>query len=290
VYEALERINRRPVPWAEMTIRELWADPHISERMLRHHLDDALPGASRPADFMDRSVAWMARAFDLREGRRVVDLGCGPGLYTTRLARTGASVTGVDFSPRSIEYARGVAGRDGSSARHVLADYLEWDPDERFDLAVMIYGDYGAMSPEQRRRLLARVDRLLVSDGAFLLDLASMAALADLEETAAYAPMMMDGFWSAQPYHGFLNTFVYPDEQASVDRYEIVEADRIRTFWTWTQYFDPEGIAAELDASGFEVTELLGDVAGAAYDPAGQEFAVVARRRGPVPPSAIPGA
>lgn len=279
LFEALDRINRRPRPFETMTIRELWADPHISERMLRYHLDDSAHGASRPAAFMDRSAAWIGSTFGLRPGSRVVDLGCGPGQYTNRLARTGARVTGVDFSPRSIEHAREVAARDGLDVTHVVADYLEWDPGERFDLALMIYGDYGAMSPSQRSRLLARLDALLEPDGAFLFDVASLTALDDVEETAAYAPRMMDGFWAEGPYHGFLNTFVYPDERASVDRYEIVEADRSRTFWTWTQYFDPHSLGVELAAAGFRVETLLGDVAGGPYDPAGTEFAVVARRQ-----------
>ena len=279
LFEALEHINRRPRPFATMTIRELWSDPHISERMLRYHLDDSASGASRPSAFMDRSAAWIARAFDLGPGVRVVDLGCGPGHYTNRLARTGSAVTGVDFSPRSIEHARKVAARDGLGATHVVADYLDWECTNRFDLALMIYGDYGAMSPGQRARLLGRLEELLEPDGAFLFDVASLSALDDVEETAAYAPQLMDGFWADAPYHGFLNTFVYRDKRASVDRYEIVEATRSRTFWTWTQYFDVDALDAELAPAGFRIETLLGDVAGAAYDPAGREFAVVARRQ-----------
>lgn len=277
MFRELERINRRPAPFSSMTIRELWADPHISERMLRHHLDDALEGASRPTEFIDRSVEWIVRTFAVGEGARVVDLGCGPGLYTNRLARTGASVTGVDFSPRSIAHAQATAERDDLPVTHVVADYLDWAPEERFDLALMIFGDYGAMSPEQRRQLLDQVERLLRPGGAFLFDVASLAAMADLEETAAYAPKLMDGFWSADPYYGFLNTFIYPDARASVDRYEIVEASRTRTFWTWTQYFDPASLAAELEACGFGLDQLLGDVAGATYDEDESEYAVVAR-------------
>ena len=120
--------------------------------------------------------------------------------------------------------------------------------------------------------------KALVVPLVFTAIVASVAALADLEETAAYAPRMMDGFWAPTPYYGFLNTFVYPDERVSVDRYEIVEADRRRTFWTWIQYFDPTSITDELAASGFAVERLLGNVAGDPYDPGGAELAVVARR------------
>src|SRR5699024_3803164 len=113
------------------------------------------------------------------------------------------------------------------------------------------------------RWLLARVRYLLAPDGAFVFDVASLAAMADLEEVATYAPQLMNGFWASAPYYGFMNTFVYPDERVSLDRYEIVERHRTRTFWTWTQYFDPEALSAELADAGWQVAEVLGDVVGA---------------------------
>jgi len=277
VFAHLKRINERPAPYSCLTIEELWTDPHISEQMLRFHLADSVEAASRPAAVIDQSVAWISRTFTLGEGRRVVDLGCGPGRYANRLARTGAAVTGVDFSSRSIAHARATAEREGLSVSYVNADYLAWSPEGRFDLALMIYHDYGALAPELRRRLLARVHELLEPGGAFVLDAASLAALADLEEISAYAPQLMDGFWSAAPYFGFLNTFTYPEERVSLDRYEIIEADRTRTFCNWTQYFDPESLGAELELGGFAVTEILGDVAGNPYDADAEEFAVIAR-------------
>lgn len=280
LFAELERINRRPAPYEGLDIEGLWTDAHISEQMLRYHLDPSVDAASRSPEAIDRSVAWLARTFELGPGRRVVDLGCGPGLYAGRLARIGAAVTGVDFSARSIQHARETAEREGLSASYAVADYLEWEPGDRFDLALMIYCDYGAMGPDQRRRLLERVRALLAPEGAFVLDVDSMAAFADREEAVAYAPRLMDGFWSAQPYYGFLNTFVYPAERASVDRYVIVEADRTRTFATWVTYFDPERLETELAEAGFRIDQLLGDVAGAPYDPAAHEFAVVARPTG----------
>jgi SAM-dependent methyltransferase len=278
LFDTLEAINAKPEPFSVMTIPELWTDPHISEQMLRYHLDDAAAGASRPSHVADQSVAWMSETFGLGAGSRVVDLGCGPGQYTLRLARTGAAVTGVDVSRRSIAHATTAAAAAGLDVRHVVADYLEWAPNERFDLAIMIYHDYGAMSPDQRHRLLERLAELLEPDGSFVFDVSSVAGMADVEETAAYAPRMMNGFWAPSPYHGFLNTFVYDAEHVSVDRYEIVERDRTRTFWTWTQYFDPDSLSAELASGGFDVAQVLGDVTGRPYDPTSPEFAVVARR------------
>jgi SAM-dependent methyltransferase len=39
-------------------------------------------------------------------GKRVLDAGCGPGVYAEWLARNGAEVVGVDFSPEMVRLAR----------------------------------------------------------------------------------------------------------------------------------------------------------------------------------------
>ena len=56
-------------------------------------------------------------AAGLRE-RSVLELGSGTGQLTVAMLRRGAStVTGIDLSPRSVEMARGLAGREGLAER-----------------------------------------------------------------------------------------------------------------------------------------------------------------------------
>ncbi len=63
-------------------------------------------------------VTYAERAFETLgrhvriEGARVLDFGCGTGLLTARVARTAASVVGLDPSPKMIEAldAKGLAG------------------------------------------------------------------------------------------------------------------------------------------------------------------------------------
>ena len=79
--------------------------------MLKCHLDETLDVSSRNTAFIDRSVDWIASRFDIGAGKRIADFGCGPGLYAARLARRHATVTGIDFSKRSIRHARETAAR-----------------------------------------------------------------------------------------------------------------------------------------------------------------------------------
>ncbi len=277
MFRDLLRINERPAPFAWLTTEALWTDPYISEQMLGYHLDGTIDLSSRRTSFIEASVAWIVETFGIGPGSRVVDLGCGPGLYTNRLAGTGARVTGVDFSRRSIGHAREVAERQGLSTTHVQADYLAWDGPGPFDLVLLIFCDYSALAPWQRESLLERMRRMIEPGGAVLFDVMSRAKLRDAIESASYRAHPGGGFWAPSPYFEFHNRFVYPDEAVTLDRYEIVEADRTRSFYNWLQHFDPESLEVELAGAGFQVDSVLGDVAGAPFDPAGREFAVVAR-------------
>jgi SAM-dependent methyltransferase len=55
-------------------------------------------------------------------GLRVVHLQCHIGTDTLSLARLGAKVTGLDFSPRSLEQARSLAERAGAPVEYVESD------------------------------------------------------------------------------------------------------------------------------------------------------------------------
>lgn len=279
MYDALREILRRPAPFEATTTEDLWCDEHTSAAMLEFHLDGTNDFSSRRTPFLDRSAAWIAERFDLGPGRAVLDLGCGPGHYTTRLAQTGARIVGVDFSDRSVRHARERAAAEGLQIEHRCGNYLEVDLEPGFDLAHVIMCDVCALGPAQRSRLFQKVRDLLRPQGAFLFDVYSLAAFEKREETSFVAENLLDGFWSARPYVGFLNTFKYEAEKVVLDKYTIVEEARTRTVLNWLQYFDLERLAAELDAAGLRIADRLGDVAGAAYDPESDELAVIAVAR-----------
>lgn len=59
------------------------------------------------------------------QGQSLIHLQCHVGLDTLAWARLGATVTGVDFSPRAIALARDLAARSGLDARFVEADLYQ---------------------------------------------------------------------------------------------------------------------------------------------------------------------
>lgn len=270
--------NDRPRPFSVYTAKELWTDEHTSEQMLAFHLNGDIDISSRRTAFINDSVNWMAQHFDLGNSSRVVDFGCGPGLYTTRFAPLGAETHGIDFSSRSIDYAKAIAKTENLEIAYVEADYLDYEPDGCFDLIVMIMCDFCALSPTQRAAMLAKFENRLSEKGHVILDVYSLRAYDDKQEGTVREENQLDGFWSKDPYVGILTSFKYGEEKVSLDRYTIVENDRQRDIYNWLQYFTPESLQREVQAAGLEIVETYGDVAGGAYDPDATEFAVVMQR------------
>ncbi|HBA53770.1 SAM-dependent methyltransferase [Syntrophorhabdus aromaticivorans] len=276
MFEELEKINARPEPFQFYTARELWDDEHTSQQMLSFHLDGEIDVSSRNTRFIDQSVEWIASRFNISRETTIADFGCGPGLYAERLALKQAKVTGIDFSKRSIRYARESALRKGLSIRYIHQDYLEFETDERFDVILMIMCDFCALGPVQRRTMLGKFQTLLKPAGSLLLDVYSLSTFEQRKEAATHEVNLLSGFWSPNRYYGFLNTFKYETDNVILDKYTIVEANGTHTVFNWLQCFSPEGLKRELAGCGFTIGNLYSDVRGTPYDQQSGEFAVVA--------------
>jgi 2-polyprenyl-3-methyl-5-hydroxy-6-metoxy-1,4-benzoquinol methylase len=207
MFDELSDINKRPGPFEFYTAEDLWTDDHTSSKMLEYHLDRSIDAASRNHDFIDRSSGWIIDRFNITAGSKVIDFGCGPGLYTSRFAASGADVTGVDFSVRSIEYAKKCAKERDLDIDYILANYLEFETGEKFDLVTMIMCDFSALSPAQRKTILSKFYCMLKPGGSVLLDVYSYNYFDSICETVKFGFNMMDNFWSKEDYYCFLNTF-----------------------------------------------------------------------------------
>ncbi|MBP0650213.1 methyltransferase domain-containing protein, partial [Mycobacterium tuberculosis] len=96
---------RRPRPGVATGLGKIpWQDADFSRRMLAEHLSQAHDWASRRSDVIARQVDYLDRLLP-QKGGCVLDLGCGPGFYTHRLAARGHHCVGIDFGPAAIDYA-----------------------------------------------------------------------------------------------------------------------------------------------------------------------------------------
>ena len=278
VFKELKEINLRPVPFEFYTADELWANEHTSKQMLEYHLNESIDVSSRNKSFIERSVEWIVSHFGVDDKTTIADFGCGPGLYTTRMAERGATVTGIDFSENSLKYAKQVAERKGLRINYVHTNYLDFETTRSFDLITMIMCDFCALSPEQRKIMLSKFSSLLKPGGSVLLDVYSLNSFNQKEESATYELNQLNGFWSPEDYYCFVNTFKYEEEKVTLDKYTIIEASQTRAVYNWLQYFSKESLTEEFEKNAFIVESFYSNVAGETFDPEATEFALIARK------------
>ncbi len=278
MFEALEMINERPEPFQFYTAEELWTDEHTSKKMLEYHLNESVDLSSRSRDFINRSVKWIVSHFNIDADTSIADFGCGPGLYTTAFAEQHADVTGIDFSSRSIKHAKMTATQKALDIAYYQQNYLEFETEKRFDLITMIFCDYCALSPAQRKKLLAKFHKFLKPCGSVMLDVHSLNVFNKRDEVVTYEYNQLDHFWAPENYYGFLNTFKYAKEKVTLDKYTIIEKKRTRVVYNWLQYFSQDSLREQFEENGFEAIEFYSDVAGTAFSPDSPDMAVVARR------------
>src|SRR5262249_28809074 len=151
---------------------------------LREHLSQEHDAASRRRATIDGHVAWIHQALLGGQPRSVLDLGCGPGLYTSQLARLGHQCAGIDFSPASIAYARAEASEHNLACRYRLGDLRAADYGAGYGLAMLIFGELNVFPRPQAAAILARAHQALADDGLLLLEPHTFAAVQRIGERA----------------------------------------------------------------------------------------------------------
>jgi SAM-dependent methyltransferase len=205
--DALDRALARPEPYAPHDA-PFWDDPHIARQMLAAHLDPATDAASRRPDTIDRTVGHLVATLGLGTGDRLLDLGCGPGLYARRFAARGVAVTGIDLSPTSIAYAVGDAREAGMAIDYRVEDYTSSQLGGPFDAAALIYLDFGVLPDAPRDRLLDSLRLALRPGGVFVFDVhaPSRQRVAD---SAVRVERADGGFWRPGPHLVIETTYRY---------------------------------------------------------------------------------
>ncbi len=213
-----------PDPWSEGE-KIPWSDPAFSVRMLKEHLSQEHDAASRRLPIIDRQVAWIHNHLLSNSPAKILDIGCGPGLYAHRLARLGHECVGIDFSPASIAYARQIADEKGLRCEFVEGDIRSVDFGEGYDLAQFIFGEFNVFHPNAALQILTRCHDALKPGGRILVEAHPreiVKAIGEKGETWSAEP---GGLFSAAPHLVLNESFWLEEQSVSVERWYVIETE-----------------------------------------------------------------
>ena len=213
----------------------MWTDKYISKQLLETHLNRDIDLASRKERTIDSTVEWILSKAP--EGKlNILDLGCGPGLYTEKYSRKGHSVTGVDFSQNSVSYAENSARDKGLDISYFCQDYLTIKYKNQFDLITMIFTDFGVLDPDQRNILLGNIFGALKPGGIFLFDVMN-DNYTGISESKSWEAAEK-GFWRPFPYLSLSENIYYQEEKVILSQHIVIdEKGKTETYRFWTHLF-----------------------------------------------------
>ena len=89
---------------------------------------DLLWHSEEPSKFLVEAIR------ERKQSGTALDLGCGAGVFSIYLAKSGYEVTGLDFIHKALEMASQLAKEKGALVNWVQADLLNWNSEKKFDI------------------------------------------------------------------------------------------------------------------------------------------------------------
>ena len=209
-------------PWADGE-KIPWDDPDFSRRMLLEHLTQEHDLASRRSELIDRHVAWIHGTVLSGIPTRILDLGCGPGLYASRLAALGHTCTGIDFAPASIAYAHEQAEQRGLACRYVQADIRAADYGTDHGLVMLIFGEFNVFSRASAAAILRRAHAALDDGGQLVLEPHTLATVCRLGDQTWWQAAER-GLFSKNPHLLLYESAWDREGRTTTERYYVVDA------------------------------------------------------------------
>lgn len=274
--DIINRYSKKPEPF-EPGEKTFWDHPHISRSMLEAHLSQNHDAASRKAETIDRTIDNLFKAGALKPGMRLLDLGCGPGLYAQRLAMAGMEVVGVDISERSIGYARAAAEELNLPVEYHCVNFFDLEFRNEFDAVIQVYGELNTFPEASLVQLLAAVRKALKEDGVFIFDVSTrkLRSKNEIHNNWYYSDQ---GFWRPGRHMVLEMCFDYPDRDLWLNQYIIIDESGCKVYRNWFHDYSLEAVEELLSKAGFKLKTVWNDLTGSVYTGDGEWIAVIAQK------------
>ncbi len=238
-------------PLYEKGSHTMWTDDYIAEQLLAMHLEPNIDVASRSKINVEKTIDWICNKIGNQQ-IEILDLGCGPGLYTEKLAKVGHKVTGFDFSKNSINYAQKSAKLKALEIDYKCQNYLDMTNENQYDMILMIYCDFGVLSLKEREILIKNVYRALKPGGKFYFDALNENSIEKMKFEKTWE-MAQSGFWSPNPYIALSKSSHFKEEKAILDEHIILdENDEWREYRFINHYFELQDIKDIFEKTNFK--------------------------------------
>lgn len=143
-----------------------WWQKIFSHDYIKTYID------TTPEKITNKQVSFLIDKLKPVSKKKILDLGCGYGRHTLKMAKLGCSITGLDYSKVFLDIAKKQAKAEGIKANFVLGDMKKLTFKNKFDAVICMFTSFGYFYEQtDHEAVIQGVAKALKTKGVFLLDL-----------------------------------------------------------------------------------------------------------------------
>ncbi len=134
--------------------------------------------------------------------------------------------------------------------------------------------DYGALSTNNRKIVLANIYHSLKAGGKLLFDVFTVQKFNTFHEIQTWELCPNGGFWSSEKYISLNGNYIYQDN-TTLEQSVIITENKTSVYYIWNHFYTKASLIQEVIEVGFKVVEIYGDVTGTPYSERGTTMAIL---------------
>ena len=254
------KILKKPMPFQPGNLT-LWSNRYIAQNVLKKHLNGSIDSGTRKKITVNKTVQWINELKP--DSKRILDVGCGPGIYGVLLCQNECLYEGIDISPYQIEYAK-IYNNIPNKTDYAVCDFRKWDSCKRYDVCLLLYGIYSFYKREERITFLKNIKKHLNDNGIVIIEVFTEKHYLTRTDSTDWRYVEKNGFWCDKPYLELNSFYKYEQESLILIQAGVIR-DSVQLWNSWISLFDKNSLIEELLIAGFNKFEIFGTCYGSPY-------------------------
>ena len=197
-----------------------------------------------------QEVDFIIKASGIKNGDRILDVGCGVGRHSLILAKKGFFVVGVDFSKEYLSDAIKKAKKMKLiNIEFIRKDMRKIDFKEEFDLVINMFTSFGYFDDKDNFTFLKKVHRALKKGGKFIIDVKNGVFIRE---------NLSEKNWEIVGDVIELQEFVWIDKNTLKNTWHKIEDGEMKTRRFYLKMYDKKSLSKILKKAGFKVLKIYG--------------------------------
>ena len=218
----------------------------------------------------DAEVSALVSLLGLDRPKKILDLACGFGRHTNRLAALGHSMTGIDITPGFLEIARQDAAQRNVEVQYQQGDMRSISFEDEFDYVMLLFTAFGYFSDEENLKVMINVGNALKPGGLLIFDTPNRDAF--LKEMRPFIVVEKEG-------NLMIDRISFDSLQGRIYNKRIVFRDGVRKDKPYfTRLYNPNELKPLINQAGLELHRLYGGWDAKEFSSSAHRIVVIARK------------